>query len=498
MIGYRNAAYNPRDQTVEVYTWSEEGDRISYTSKFSPYFFVEDVKGTETSIYNTKLRRKSFPSSFEKNKYLKETGLRRIYENFNNVQHCLLDLYWNNNEHEDFSKFPLKIYYVDIEAVAETFPNPSSAEHPINVITIYDSLREQFFCWGLKPYTPKQDNITYVYCKSEVDLLTLFIEFFRRDPCDVFSGWNSANFDIPYIINRIKNVLGESSVNELSPVGRVHSRTFIGTFGKEQINFHLDGISCVDYLDIYKKFSFTNRESYKLDYIGEYELGEKKVNIGSNSLLELMINDWDTFIDYNIQDVNLLVKLEQKLQFINLLRMLAYVGLTTFEGAMGTLGVITGATAVRARHRGQRISTFVREADDGSKNPGAYVAEPLRGFQESIVSFDANSLYPNVMISLNMSPETKIGKIIESDDESVTIRHVNGQVFKLTKDKFAKFIKKEEIAISRAKILFGQKTKGIVPDMMDYYYDKRKVVQVELEKCEMEMSEIEQQLKQLL
>ena len=497
MLGYRNACYNPREQTVEVYTWSEEGARISYTTRFAPYFFVEDPKGDETSIFNTRLRKRAFNTGYDKTKYLKETGLKRLYENFGVVQHCLMDLYWQHNEDEDFSKFPLKIYYIDIEAVAETFPNPATAEHPINVITIFDSSSDCFYSWGLKPHISKDTAVKYTYCKSEVDLLTNFIEFFKNDPCDILSGWNSANFDIPYIINRIKNILGDAAVNELSPMKRVYFRTFMGTFGKEQVNYHIDGISCVDYLDIYKRFSFTNRESYKLDYIGELELDERKVDFGDRDLLTLMKEDWDVFVDYNIQDVRLLVKLEKKLQYINLLRMLAYVGLTTFEGAMGTLSVITGGAAIQARRRGQRVSTFVRDEDDGSKNPGAYVAEPLPGFQESIVSFDANSLYPNVMISLNMSPETKVGKIIEADDENITVRHVNGQIFKLTKEKFARFVKKEEIAISRAKVLFSQKTKGIIPAMVDHYYQKRKEVQAEMEQYERELEAVEAQIKEL-
>jgi DNA polymerase elongation subunit (family B) len=210
-----------------------------------------------------------------------------------------------------------------------------------------------------------------------------------------------------------------------------------------------------------------------------------------------MVDDWDTFIDYNIQDVNILVKLEEKLQFISLIRMISYIGCTTFEGALGTLGIITGAACIRARKKGQRISTFIRKEDDGSRNPGAYVAEPLNGFQEDIVSFDANSLYPNLMISLNMSPETKVGKIIETTDEDVTVQHVNGQVFKLSKPKFAQFIKKEDIAITKAKVLFTQKNKGIVPEMVDFYYQKRKVVQAELKKYKKQLADINKEIEKL-
>ena len=145
------------------------------------------------------------------------------------------------------------------------------------------------------------------------------------------------------------------------------------------------------------------------------ELGEQKVDFGNMNLATLSDNDWQTFVEYNIQDVRLLAKLEEKLKYTELIKMLAYVGLTTFEAALGSLSVINGATAVRARYRDQKIPSFIRNEDTG-KNPGAYVGEPLKGFQENIISFDANSLYPNVMISLNMSPETKVAKIEDKNN----------------------------------------------------------------------------------
>lgn len=496
MIGYRNASYDPREKTVTIGTWTEDGDRIDYSVNFRPYFFVEDPKGNETSIFNTKLRRKEFESVFDKNKYIKETGIKRVYENFNAVQHCLIDRYWEGNETEEFAKFPLKVYFLDIEAVAEEFPNALEAKFPINVITIYCTQRQKFFTWGTKSFNVEDKaKVEYRHFAQEIDMLEDFIRWFKIDPCDILSGWNSAGFDIPYIVNRINYMVGENAANQLSPVNRVYSRTFMGSFGREETHFHIDGISCVDYLDIYKRFSFSNRESYKLNDIAELELDEKKIDYGDQTLLELMQSNWQVFVEYNIQDVLLLVKMEEKLQFINLLRMLAYVGCTTFEGAMGTLSTVTGAAAIRARQKGQRISTYIRGEDDGSKNPGAYVADPLPGFQENIISFDANSLYPNVMISLNMSPETKIGKIVEIDDENVTVRHVNGQVFTLTRQKFLQFIKAEEIAISKARILFSQKKKGIMPDLVDFYYKERKKVQKELKAVKLEIANLQNLLK---
>ena len=497
MVGYRNAVYNAKEQTFEVFTWAETGERVSYVSKFNPYVYIEDSKGADLSIFNTKIRKKSFNTYFDKLKWIKETGTKRLFENFNPVQQSLIDMYGDYNDTEDFVKFPLKIYFFDIEAVAPTgmgFPSPENAAYPINLINVFDSIDEIYYVWGTGEYKPKQKNIKYFNCATEIDLLTSFIEFIRKNPPDILSGWNSSFFDIPYIVNRIRNILGSDAVNDLSTVNRVYPRTFMNKFGQQQVQWYIEGISCVDYLDIYKRFCLKNRESYRLDFIGETELDERKVDIGDKDLYQLMQTDWNTFVDYNIQDVNLLVKLEVKLQYISLLRMLAYMGLTTFEAAMGTLSVITGASAIRARKNNLHISTFIRTAVEG-KNPGAFVAEPQKGFQKNIVSFDANSLYPNVMISLNMSPETKVGKIIESDEESITIRHVNGQIFKLTREKFVKYLKTEDIAVSKAKILFAQKTKGIMPDLVDFYYTERKKVQAELKKCKNEEAAIKEELK---
>lgn len=488
MVGYRNAVYNPHEKTVDIFTWSDDGNRITTTVPYLPYFFVEDTKGAHTSIFNTKLKKKVFNNIFEKNKYLKDTGARRVYENFNPVQQTFLDMYWEHNETDEFSKFPLKIYYLDIEAVAESFPDPMQAQHTINVITIFDTISNKFYTWGLEKYNNKDSQVVYYHCRSEKELLYRFIDFMKCDPPDILSGWNSSGFDIPYIINRIRNVLGEEDVNRLSPGNRVTSRVAFNDYGRETQIYRIEGISCVDYLLIYKKFSFSNKESYKLDYIGEIELDEKKIDYGDTSLFDLMQNDWDTFVDYNIQDVRLLVKLEEKLQYNNLLRMLAYVGCTTFEGAMGTSSIVTGAAAIRARQRDQKLATFIRSDEEG-KNPGAFVAQPVSGFQHSVVSFDANSLYPNVMISLNMSPETKIGSILKIEDNMVCIRHTNGQLFNLSVDKFKEFIHKENIAVSKAKVLFSQKTKGIFPDLMDYYYNKRKEVQAELKECKKLLSQ---------
>ena len=483
MVGYRNAVYNYKTETVELYTWSEDGDRIVTSLRCHPYFYYEDNNGHETSIFNTKLKIKEFKNHFDKYKFIKERGLTRVFDNHSPVQQVLIDTYWSHNDTEDFVKFPLKIYFVDIEAVGSNgFSSPHDPQEEICVITLYDSLRKKYIVWGLQQYSTKDPDVHYKFCTSEQELLLSFIDYFQIDPPDILSGWNSDRYDIPYIINRIVKVLGEEDADRLSPHQRRYTKMFAGKFGKKEIVHRIDGISCVDYLDIYKKFCPVNRESYKLDYIAQVELDETKVDYGNQSLYEFMNNDWQTFVDYNIQDVKILVKLEENLKYIELLRMLSYVGCTTIESGLGTVSVVTGAAAIEARKRKQRLLTTVVNEDELKDFEGGHVSVPLVGHHTSIVSFDANSLYPNTMITLNTSPETKVGRIEEIDKNRVSIRNVDGIVVDMTTKEFHNFLIKEKISVSRSKVLFSQKKKGILPELMDSFYKKRVKIRKELKK----------------
>lgn len=477
---YRNAIYNGRTQSVRLFTWDTDGKRVSYDVTFNPYLYVEDPRGDKTSIFNTKLKKRIFTTAYERNKFINDSKIKRVFENLPASQQYLIDTFWTENEKPEFSKHPLKTVFIDIETYSvDSFPDIDNPNHTVNVITCYDTFTKKFNTFGLHPYVASNKNVNYVHCKNERQLFIKFIEYLEEDYPDILSGWNSEFFDIPYIINRCEKILGNEYVERLSPVKNIYSREIRGKFGKEQKRYYVDGISCIDYLDIYRRFCLKLRESYKLDAIAEIELGENKVDYGDMDLATLADQDWQKFVDYNIQDVNLLVKLEEKLQYISLLRMLSYVGLTTLEGAMGTISVINGALAIRARSRNEVLSTFVRNNSSG-KNPGAYVADPKNGFKEAVVSFDANSLYPNVMISLNLSPETKVGKIEKVTGDEVLIQHVSGKEFSLTKEKFSQFMKQEELSLTKAGFLFTQKKQGIIPEFLDYYYKQRVSIKKEL------------------
>lgn len=470
---YRNCVYNSREKKITLFTWDAHGNRVREEVDYYPYLYLEDKKGEESSIYGTRVKKKEFANAFERKKFLQQSNITRVFENLPPAQQFLIDNYWMHCENDDFAKNEIKVMYLDIETYSKEFPDVETAPHTINLITVYDSLTKKYHTFGLKPYTSKNKNVNYTHCLGEEQLLKNFLKFYRSDYPDALVGWNNVGFDIPYLINRIVNVLGEDYVRDLSPVGRYYERIDkTAKFGTPMKYYVIEGVASIDYMVMYKKFSMDKQESYSLNYIAEVELGKNKIQY-DGKLWELADNDWNTFVDYNIQDVELLVDLEHELQYIELLRFTSYLGMCDMEKAVKTVGVINGAIAVRARQRGEMIPTFVRPKTD-EKIPGGYVAAPIPGLYENIVSFDANSLYPSVMISLNLSPETKLGRIEKVNDNRIDLYHVSGKRYELTPDQFKEFVKREDASLTKAKFLFSQKKRGIMPEFLDFLYRKRK------------------------
>ena len=475
---YRNVYYNYSNEEMILYTWDAQGTPITERHSYHPYYYVDTANEPDSySIFGGPLKKRVFRKQFDRLRSIKD-GATRIYHNLSCEQQFLIDHFGVQNATPDFMKFALRVFFLDIEVYSKGgFPTPKEAKDRINLITLYDTLTRKFYTWGLeKDYEHTRSDLVYTRCETESILLESFLQFWEKNYPDVFSGWHSEGFDTPYIINRIKRVLGENHAKRLSPVGAIFEKQFMGSFGKPTTKWVIYGISCLDYMELYKKFTIEKRESYKLDFIAEIEVGMNKVKYKYGNLTTLADEDWKTFVDYNIVDVDLLVHLDNKLNYIQLTRKLAYTGLTPLEAALGTLSVVTGCIALKASEEGRVIPTF--EDDLEGEIEGGYVREPIRGLHDSIVSFDANSLYPNTMITLNLSPETKLGKIIEKTDNEVRILSITGKEYSLSPEKFVQFIKSEQVAISRANVMFTQKKRGLVPQIIEKLYNER----VELKK----------------
>lgn len=468
---YRNIVYNNRSRDITLWTWDDDGERVERRIPFKPHIQFEHKNGTDgVSIFQTPLKKREFETEFDRRKFVQTSGIPRIFDNLPVEQQFLIEMYGDCKDQTEFVENPLRIFYLDIEVFSPNeFPKADEAKHPVNLITIFDSLTEHYHTWGLYPYTPEKDNATYYHCRGEADLFSQFMKYWTKNYPDVLTNWNGDGFDIPYIVNRMERLFGDTFAQRLSPTGRIWSAEKLDRFKNPITEWSIQGVSCIDYLKAYKKFSRNERESYTLDYIGEYEGVGGKIDF-KGSLAELSIADWTKFVDYNIRDVEIMVKFEDKLHFLELARMIAYKGLTKFEKALATNAVVAGAFALQARKVGLIIPTF--QYEKGAKPPGGLVRVPENGFNDDIVSFDAKSLYPNTIITLNLSPETKLGQC-HSDDNFTFVRTVRGKEFKLRNDEFEKWMRSNNVCKSMHGTLFSQSQKGIIPSIIEDIYADR-------------------------
>ncbi len=307
----------------------------------------------------------------------------------------------------DYDKDLLRIYTIDIEVESEYgFPNVTDCAEKMICITVKDQVKKQILVWGMADYVCQQMNVHYIKCKDEKDLLIQFLKFWKDFTPDILTGWNSKYFDIPYLVRRIEKILGESVMKRMSPWGQVmEDNTYY--MGKTQTYYRLHGIAQLDYLQLYQKFTIKNQESYKLDHIGFVELGETKDDNPYDTFKEWYQNDIQSFIDYNIQDVELVDRLEDRLQLIELAITMAYNAKVNYEDVFSQVRMWD--TIIYNELLKTNTIVPVRDMNPQSKElVGAYVKDPKPGFYDWVVSFDLNSLYPHLIMQYNISPETII------------------------------------------------------------------------------------------
>lgn len=475
-MAYRNVYYDNNKETIHLWTWDENGERSKVITTFEPFLYVESSTETDAkSIFNTPLKKLSFRNQSDRKKFVEASPNKRLFFNLQVQQQFLLNTYKDEIDKPNFGNQPLKIFIIDIETYAtDHFSTPEAATDPINLITVYDSLSERFYTWGCKNYSTLEEDVTYIKCKNERDLLKSFVKFWKTDPPDIVTGWNIHGYDIPYIMNRLSKIFEDDYNKKLSPIERIRlqENAKLNKLGKAIDRWYIGGISIIDYMELYESLCGGKRESMSLNYISEYELEESKIAIGSTTLSNLADTDWFKFVDYNIQDVRLIVKLEKKLKYLQLVRNLAYRGFIPFEKSMGKVAMITGAVAHQALRQDMIIPTFNIE-NIKQDFVGGFVYEPIKGLYEDVVTYDANSLYPNTIITLNISTETKIGKIVQKTDDGVTLKLTNNKIVDLTNDKFEKVMESEKLCITKANVLYTQRFKGVVPTLIDRLYSER-------------------------
>jgi len=441
----------------------ENGKRYETRDEFFPTLFVKTKKDSKYRTLGGEAVEPINPGTVRDcrefyKKYDEVDGFE-IYGNDRYIYQYISEKYPEDEIKFDISQ--IKLVTLDIEVSSEEgFPDVESASEEILAITIQDYNTKKITTWGVKPFNNKQSNVTYHYCPSEYELLNHFINYWMIDVPDVVTGWNIQLYDIPYICKRLNRVLGEKLMKRFSNWGLVtQGETYIQ--GRKHTTFDVGGLTQLDYLDLYKKFTYKAQESYRLDYIAEVELGQKKLDHSEfDTFKDFYTQGWQKFIEYNIVDVELVDRLEDKMKLIELALTMAYDAKVNYADVFYQVRMWDNIIYNYLKKRDIVIPPKIR-SDKNEKYAGAYVKEPIPGKYDWVVSFDLNSLYPHLIMQYNISPETLI-------DE----RHPTATVDKILKEEIT-FEMYKDYAVCANGAMFRKDVRGFLPELMEKMYGDR-------------------------
>lgn len=393
--------------------------------KFEPTLFIKTETETEfKTLYGDYAKQVELSSMSEGKEFMKKYEGVQGVEIFGQQNWILQYINATYSGEVAFVPKQISAWSIDLESLLPTdddgiitgFPNVETADAEITLITIQCLQTKRCFTFGSKPYNgSKHVETEYLNCGTEKELLKQFVNFWQQKNVEVVTGWNIERFDIPFIYNRIVNVCGQEVANKLSPWGIVEAikKKIAGGFSgaEEELIINIAGVSILDYMALYKKFVFVKHESYSLGHIAQEELGETKLDHSEyKNFNEFYFKGFDDkYLDYNVRDTQLVAKLEDKLKLIELVYTLAYLAKINFTDVFSP--VKTWDAILHNRLYAERVVVPLKEhnQDANKQIEGAYVKDPIIGMHEWVVSLDATSLYPSIMMTLNISPETYRG-----------------------------------------------------------------------------------------
>ena len=437
------------------------GERYSVRVPFNPTLFLPSKNYSKwKTLEGNAVEPHKFGSISEAREFVKQYKEVPDFDIYGNTRFLYQYIAEQHPEEElKFDSSKIRIFNIDIETAAENgFPDIESADQEILAISIKDSFSGRITVFGARPYDNKDPMVDYMHFRSEESMMNAFLDYWQANYPDVITGWNVQLFDMPYICNRIERILGEKFVKLLSP-WRLVSQREIFIKGRKQFAVDTLGISTLDYLELYKKFTYTNQESYRLDHICNVELGEKKLDHSEfDTFKEFYEKDWQKFIDYNIHDVRLVDKLDDKMKLIELAYTMAYDAKVNYEDVFSQVRMWDNYIYNELNKRKIAIPPKREETKD-TKYAGAYVKEPKVGFYDWVVSFDLNSLYPHLIMQYNISPET----LAETRHPSASVEGILNQKVEVDK----------QYATCANGAQYRKDVSGFLPEMMRKMYDSR-------------------------
>jgi len=413
-LSYIDALFDREHDRIHIVE-RRDGKRCYQEYPANYVLYYEDPRGKFQSIFGTPVSRFSTRNSKEFRKEVRIQSNKQLYESdINPIFRCLEE----NYKGQDGPKLNVAFFDIEVDFDPERgFSPPADPFNAITAISVYLQWLEQMVTLVMPPkhMSPETardiagDFENTIVFNNEEDLLNTFLDLI--EDADALSGWNSEGFDIPYTVNRVTRILSKDDTRRFCLWNQYPKKRMFERFGAENETYDLIGRVHMDYMQLYRKYTYEERHSYSLDAIAEYELGESKT-VFEGTLDQLYNQNFKTFIEYNRQDTMILAKLDQKLKFLDLANTLAHENTVLLQTTMGAVAVTEQAIINEAHERGMVVpNRKERYSDEDTQAAGAYVAYPKKGIHEYIGSIDINSLYPSAIRALNMGPETIVGQL---------------------------------------------------------------------------------------
>jgi DNA polymerase elongation subunit (family B) len=430
-MSYVDAWFDRDNDIIKVVERNKKGEREFRDIPVKHTFYVKDPKGKHHSIYGDAVSRIVCKNTKELRKEQAINSGKQLFESdINPIFVCLSENYLN----QDAPKLNVAFFDIEVDFDPERgYASPDDAFMPITAIAVHLQWLDTMICLAIPPKKVNMEDAkemvkdfpnTYLF-DNEADMLDMFLDLIKD--ADVLSGWNSEGFDIPYTVNRVTKVLSKEDTRRFCLFNQFPKRREYEKYGKQAVTYDFIGRVHLDSLELYRKYTYEERHTYRLDAIAEYELGKRKTQY-EGTLDQLYNNDFKTFIEYNINDCKLLDDLDKKLKFMDLANTLAHECTVLLQTTMGAVAVTEQAIINEAHRRGFQVPnrTKMDDREDNEGAAGAYVAYPKEGIHDWIGSLDINSLYPSAIRALNMGPETIIGQL----RQTLTEDYIAGQVAK--------------------------------------------------------------------
>ena len=458
--------------------------------KFTPSVYLPSKNKTNTkSISGEYLSEMTFDSYSSYKEFItkyKEIPGFQIHGDINSEYQFMNGRYGTS---VNYNFNDLDIMYIDIETSSEKgFPSIDNPEEQVIAISVESTKHgKATFCLGT--FTTTEDIKVFEF-QTEEELLKSFIDYFSDNYPDIVSGWNIRFFDFPYLIRRTNKILGKKYSKNLSPWGKLKERFVKRINDKEEICYDLVGISMLDYYEVYTTFTYVKQESYRLDHIAYVELGQRKLSYDEyESITEFYKKDFQKFIQYNIRDVELVQKLEEKLKLIELVVALAYSAGVNFQDVFSQVKTWDVIIYNYLSERGIVIPPKKKTRKD-EQYAGAYVKEPLIGKHNWVVSYDLNSLYPHLIMQYNISPETITDHGMRGVISPEGILQ-NGKVSLSAIEEF----KKKNLSVAANGTTYRKDIRGFLPELMETMYEDRKMYKKKMIAAKKDLEEINKELK---